>query len=68
MARRRSSRELQVSISFEAIRIAPQCLAVAYEQVVPIARRPVRTAGSCDASPEVTGAHTNTKRRGAERG
>lgn len=42
MARRKSA-ELKLRIAFEASRIAPQCLADAYERLVPIPRRPTRT-------------------------
>lgn len=68
MARRRNGLELQVSTSFEAVRIAPQCLATAYEQVVPIPRRPMRRPESLDASPEAGAADAKAMRKGAERG
>ena len=46
MGRRRAT-ELEVRIAFEASRVAPQCLADAYERLVPIPRRPTRpTAAS----------------------
>ena len=41
MARRKSA-EMDVRIAFEASRIASQCLADAYERLIPIARRPTR--------------------------
>ncbi len=63
MARRRNDRELQVSTSFEAVRIASQCLATAYEKVVPILRRPMRPASRLDGSPDA-----ETMRKGVERG
>lgn len=44
MARRSKCPELEVRASFEAGRIAPQCLAEAYEHLVPIPRRPTRAA------------------------
>lgn len=68
MARRRKGPELQVSTSFEAIRIAPQCLATAYEQVVPIPRRPTRSAAGFDASPGLEATDAKAIRKGAERG
>lgn len=42
MARRSKDPDLEVKASFEAARIAPQCLAEAYELLVPIPRRPTR--------------------------
>lgn len=42
MARHNKPVELEVRVSFEAARIAPQCLADAYEHLVPIPRRPTR--------------------------
>ncbi len=42
MARRSKNPDLEVKVSFEAARIAPQCLAEAYELLVPIPRRPTR--------------------------
>ena len=68
MGRRRNHPEPQVNISFEAARIAPQCLAVAYEQVVPIPRRPMRQP-ACKEGPSgpVTALDQLPPRR-AERG
>ena len=45
MARRKSA-EMDVRIAFEASRIASQCLADAYERLIPIARRPTRQAAA----------------------
>ena len=45
MARRKSA-EMDVRIAFEASRIASQCLADAYERLIPIARRPTRPAAN----------------------
>jgi hypothetical protein len=39
---RRKATELEVRIAFEASRVAPQCLADAYERLIPIPRRPTR--------------------------
>ena len=39
MARRNRHIELEIRVSFEAARIASQCLAEAYERLVPIPRR-----------------------------
>ena len=44
MARRSRCPELEVRVSFEVARIGPQCLAEAYERLVPIPRRPTRPA------------------------
>jgi hypothetical protein len=41
---RTKARSLTVRRSFEPTRIAPACLVDAYEQVVPITRRPIRGA------------------------
>ncbi len=42
MARRSTPPELRLQVSFEVCRIAPQCLADAYERLVPIPRRSIR--------------------------
>jgi hypothetical protein len=42
MARRSKPAELAIQVSFEATRIGLQCLAEAYEQLVPIPRRLAR--------------------------
>lgn len=42
MARRSKDPDLEVKALFEAARIAPQCLAEAYELLVPIPRHPTR--------------------------
>lgn len=44
MARRSKDPDLEVKASFEAARIAPQCLAKVYEHLVPIPSRPTRDA------------------------
>lgn len=44
MGRPKGHAELQVRIAFEATRTAPQCLAAAYERLVPIPCRPTRAA------------------------
>jgi len=41
MARRKSA-ELEIRVAYEANRTSAQCLAGAYERLVPIPRRPVR--------------------------
>ncbi len=43
MARRKGKAELQVRTSFEASRTAAECLAAAYERLVPIPCRPIRS-------------------------
>lgn len=42
MARRSTPPKLRLQVSFEVCRIAPQCLADAYERLVPIPRRSIR--------------------------
>lgn len=42
MARCTRPSSLIMQVSFEATRIAPQCLAEAYERLVPVLRRPTR--------------------------
>jgi len=49
MARRSALPELAVRVSFEAARVAPQCLAETYERLVPIPRRPARRTERRDA-------------------
>lgn len=39
-------KDLKIVVSFEASRVASECLACAYEQVVPLASRTTRDAGS----------------------
>lgn len=51
MARRSKGPELEVRASFEAARIAQQCLAEAYERLVPIPRRPTRVAAPAGVPP-----------------
>jgi hypothetical protein len=46
MVRRENCPELRVRSAFEAMRIAPQCLASAYERLVPVPRRPLRSAAN----------------------
>ena len=53
MARRSKGLKLEVRASFDAGRIAPQCLAEAYERLVPIPRRPTRAAAPVGAPPSV---------------
>ena len=57
MARRSKPAELEMRVSFEATRIAPQCLAEAYERLVPIPRRltrPTEHHGVPPRAPAVT--------------
>jgi len=39
MSHQKSKRELEIHVRFEASRIACECLANAYEQIVPLVRR-----------------------------
>lgn len=52
MARRGKPAELKMQVSFEATRIASQCLAEAYEHLVPIPRRPARPTEHRSVPPE----------------
>lgn len=62
MARRSTPLELRLQISFEASRIAPQCLADAYERLVPIPRRLIRPIVTA-AIPTQAPATAPTRRR-----
>jgi|GraSoiStandDraft_46_1057282.scaffolds.fasta_scaffold1774349_1 hypothetical protein len=68
MARRSKPPELITRVSFEAARIAPQCLAEAYERLVPIPRRPTRVTVADEPRPDLAGAADQPTRRRAERG
>ena len=68
MARRSKPPELIMRVSFEAARIAPQCLAEAYERLVPIPRRPTRVTVAAEPRPDLAGAADQPTRRRAERG
>jgi hypothetical protein len=63
---RRKATELEVRIAFEASRIAPQCLADAYERLVPIPRRSTRHAAV--SQPSLDPAATSPPLRRIERG
>jgi hypothetical protein len=70
MVRRENCPELRVRSAFEAARIAPQCLASAYERLVPVPRRPLRPAAANRADlpvPAAEGGRPVAPRR-AERG
>jgi hypothetical protein len=67
MARRKGDAELQVRTSFEASRTAAECLAVAYERLVPIPCRPIRT-DVWHESRSTAAAAVPPRRRSAERG
>ncbi len=66
MERRERRSELQISRAFEATRIAAQCLAEAYERLVPIPRRLPRVP--VDRSPRAAVANAQPRPRSAERG
>ncbi len=68
MAWRSKPPELMTRVSFKAARIAPQCLAEAYERLVPIPRRPTRSTVSDAPRPDLAGAAAQPTRRRAERG
>ena len=50
---RTKSRTLTVRRTFEPTRIAPACVVDAYERVVPIARRPIRSDRSHEQVPQL---------------
>jgi hypothetical protein len=56
MGRRAKQAALQVLASFEPARIAAECLARAYERVLPIHRRPARSDDHRDANRGADGA------------
>jgi hypothetical protein len=68
MARRKGGAELQVRASFEATRIASQCLVAAYERLVPIPRRATRSTARSESVLHIEAAATSPQRRRAERG
>lgn len=68
MARRNKHPGLEVRATFEAARIAPQCLADAYERLVPIPRRPTRPVVRVEAPPGPAVAADRPMHRSAERG
>ena len=68
MARRSKPPELITRVSFEAARIAPQCLAEVYERLVPIPRRPTRTMVCGESLTVPAGAADQPMPRRAERG
>jgi hypothetical protein len=45
MSEQKSKRELKIHVRFEASRLADECLANAYEQVVPLVRRTTAASG-----------------------
>jgi hypothetical protein len=67
MARRKTNAELEVRAAFEASRIAPQCLADAYERLVTVLRRPMRSTVVSEP-PLGPGVAPNPSRRRVERG
>lgn len=67
MVRRSGGPELQVRFTFEVARIAPQCLAEAYEHLVPIPRRPTRPVIRGAVPPDLAVVAHRLMRRSAER-
>lgn len=63
MARRSRRLELTVRASFEAARIAPHCLAEAYERLVPVPRRPIRGSILTGTPPGAPAADQANRRR-----
>ena len=68
MPRRKNQAALEVQVSFEPARIAPQCLVHAYERVLPVQRRPTRLGASTDARRGETNANGQRASRGSEHG
>jgi hypothetical protein len=68
MARPKVDAELQVRTSFEASRTAAECLAAAYERLVPIPCRPIRTDARLESRPPSVLAPMMPRRRSGERG
>lgn len=67
MRRRERRPELQISRAFEATRIAAQCLAEAYERLVPIPRRLPRVPVNRSTAGAVA-ANAHPRPRNAEHG
>ena len=68
MARRNKHPDLDVRVSFEAARIAPQCLAAAYERLVPIPRRLTRPTEHHGVPPRAPAVTSRAGWRRAEHG
>jgi hypothetical protein len=68
MARRRQPPEPTMRVSFEAARTAPQCLADAYERLVPIPRRSTQIAARREALPSPAVVVDRPMHRRAEHG
>ena len=68
MARCNKHPDLDVRVSFKAARIAPQCLAEAYERLVSIPRRPTRLVVHGEPLPGPSAAAGWAGWRRAERG
>lgn len=68
MAPRKDDAELQVQATFEAARIAAQCLSAAYERLVPIPGRAARTAIRSESPPDAVTAVEAPWRRRVEHG
>lgn len=64
MARRSKRPELEMRVSFEVTRIAPQCLAEAYERLVLIPRRPARPLGRSKVPRGPVTAYSDAKQPG----
>ena len=68
MARGSKHAELEIGVSFEVARIAPKCLAEAYERLAPIRRRPTRQIDCRGVPAGPTAAEDQPGWRRAERG
>jgi hypothetical protein len=68
MGRRAKQAALEVLASFEPARIAAECLARAYELILPTCRRPTRSDGHEDATRMAMGAEDRRAGRRSEHG
>jgi len=68
MGRRAKHAALEVLVSFEPARIAAECLARAYELILPIRRRPTRSDGHEDAIRRAVGSRDQRARQRGEHG
>lgn len=68
MARRTKQAVLEVRVSFEPARIAPQCLVQAYERALPVQRRATQPERRADGCRGATAATSQRARQGSEHG
>lgn len=68
MARRTKRAVLEVRVSFEPARIAPQCLVQAYERALPVQRRAIQAERRADACRGARAATSRRTGRGSDHG